>query len=516
MRRLLASGGTLALLAACASPETPLTAPDDAARLAAAPAASAAQDGDYIVVFRPGTANPNALADDLARAVGGTVRHRYSAALQGFAARLPAAALNGIRNNPNVELVEPDGVAYAIGTQTLLANNVQWGLDRVDVRTRAFDGTYAFENDGAGVEVYILDTGIRYSHQEFGGRARSFYDYVYNDADANDVQGHGTHVAGTVGGATVGVAKGVTLWGVKVLGDNGSGSYSGIIAGVDAVTAVKKADPSRRVVGNMSLGGGVSSALNTAVNNSVAAGVVWVVAAGNANADACNYSPASAASALTVGATTSSDARSSFSNFGSCVDLFAPGSSIYSSTVTGNNTYASWNGTSMASPHVAGAAALYLAANPTATAAAVNGWITGNATTDVVTGAGTGSPNRLLHTLGTGSAPPPPPPTTPVMAISALTGTKSLNRNNWSATATAEVRTTAGAVVSGAVVSFSWSGAARGTVSCTTGANGQCSRSVGGLRNTATSITFTVTGVSASGFTYDASRNAASSVTVTR
>ncbi len=158
------------------------------------------------------------------RASGGAVRHRFSPALWGFEARLPAAALNGIRNNPNVELVE---------------------------------------RDGAGVEAYILDTGIRYSHQEFGGRARSFYDYVYNDADANGVQGHGTHVAGTVGGAIVGFAKGVTLWGVKVLGDNGSGSSSGISAGVDAVTAVKKADPSRRVVGNMSLGGGVRSALNT-------------------------------------------------------------------------------------------------------------------------------------------------------------------------------------------------------------------------------------------------------------
>lgn len=369
--------------------------PDTTAPEATAPSLSVQADQGtdrYIVMFKPGTANVDAAIDAMTKGQGVTVRHRYYSAIQGFAGSIPASALEGIRRNPLVALVTPDQVAKATGTQTLTAS--QWGLDRIDTRTRTYDNLYNYTADGTGVDAYILDTGINTAHPEFEGRA-SFH-ANYTTSGNSDVQGHGTHVAGTVGGATVGVAKKVNLFAVKVLDDGGSGYYSWIIAGVDEVTRLKKLTPSRSIVANMSLGGPSDGSLNTAVNNSVAAGVVWAVAAGNENTDACTKSPAAAASALTVGATTSLDARSSFSNFGTCVDVFAPGSSIYSSTTSLG--YASWSGTSMASPHVAGAAALYLSANPGASASAVNNWVTSNATTGLVTSAGTGSPNRLLYT----------------------------------------------------------------------------------------------------------------------
>lgn len=349
-----------------------------------------------IVVFRDQVANSRGLAQQLAAASGGELSFTYEHAIKGMAGSFPAAALEGIRRNPNVAYIEPDGEVWiSQTTQT----NATWGLDRIDQRDRPLNGTYVYDADGSGVRAYIIDTGIRLTHSEFTGRMLPGFDAITSGGNANDCNGHGTHVAGTVGGTIYGVAKKVSLVPVRVLNCQGSGTTSGVIAGVDWVTAnhVKPA------VANMSLGGGASTALDNAVKNSVAAGVTYAVAAGNSNANACNYSPARVAEALTVGATTSTDARASYSNFGSCVNLFAPGSSITSAWHTNNSSTNTISGTSMASPHVAGVAALYLQGNPTATPSAVGTAVINNATTGKVTSAGSGSPNLLLYSrLGGG------------------------------------------------------------------------------------------------------------------
>src|ERR1044072_2667064 len=272
-------------------------------------------------------------------------------------------------------------------------SNPPWGLDRIDQRNRPTNGTYVFNHTGAGVFAYVIDTGIRTTHTQFGGRAANVFDaFGGNGADCN---GHGTHVSGTIGGSTYGVAQSVNLRGVRVLDCNGSVSTSGVIAGVDFV----RNNHSNPAVANMSLGGGASSTLDTAVNNLSNSGRALAVAAGNSNANACNSSPARAANAITVGSTTTSDARSSFSNFGTCWDLFTPGSGILSAYYTSNTATATMSGPSMASPHVAGVAALYKQANPSASATTIRNAIVNNATTNVVTNAGTGSPHPLASSL---------------------------------------------------------------------------------------------------------------------
>jgi aqualysin 1 len=279
-----------------------------------------------------------------------------------------------------------------------------WGIDRVDQRNRPLDNKYSYNFTGLGVRAYVIDSGIDYNHPQFEGRAFNSKDYV-NDGET-DCNSHGTHVAGTIGSRTYGIAKQVGLYSVRVFPCSGGASYTTIIAAVDHVTAEKISNSGIPMVANMSLGGGVSSSLNNAVTNSINKGVVYAVSAGNSNANACNYSPASTPAALTVGSTTSSDARSSFSNYGTCVDLFAPGSSILS-TVPGGGT-GTKSGTSMSAPHVAGVAALVLQANPTASAAQINQAIVDNATSGVLSSIGTGSPNKLLYSL---IGDPPPPPT---------------------------------------------------------------------------------------------------------
>jgi subtilisin family serine protease len=329
------------------------------------------------------------IASDMAGAYKGKLKHIYQNALNGFSVEMSEADAERLSQDFRVKFVEEDGVVTADVTQ----NNPPWGLDRIDQRNRPLSGTYTYNRTGSGVRAYVIDTGIRTTHTQFGGRASNVFDaFGGNGADCN---GHGTHVSGTIGGSTYGVAKSALLRGVRVLDCNGSGSNSGVIAGVDWV----RTNHINPAVANMSLGGGASSALDTAVNNLANSGVPIAVAAGNSNANACNSSPARAANAITVGSTTTTDARSSFSNFGTCLDLFAPGSGILSSWFSSDTATATLSGTSMASPHVAGVAALYKQFNPSASSTTVRNAIVNNATTNVVTNAGTGSPNRLLYSL---------------------------------------------------------------------------------------------------------------------
>jgi len=348
--------------------------------------------GRYIVVFQPGTpaAAMNAVAEQ-ARGLGGQVDFVYDSALSGFAGNFPEQAIFGLSHNPNIEFIEADQEITLDATQS----PATWGLDRIDQRNLPLNNTYTYNFTGSGVTAYIIDTGIRITHNQFGGRASYGYDFVDNDSNANDCNGHGTHVAGTVGGSTYGVAKGVSLVAVRVLNCSGSGTTSGVIAGINWVTSKHTTG---KAVANMSLGGGASTALDNAVRNSIADGIVYAIAAGNSNASACSYSPARVSEAITVGATTSTDARASYSNKGSCLDLFAPGSSITSAWYTSNTATNTISGTSMATPHVAGVSALYLQGH-NATPLQVRNAIVGAATQNVVGNPGTGSPNLLLYSL---------------------------------------------------------------------------------------------------------------------
>ena len=329
------------------------------------------------------------VAQEMVETHRGQLKHLYQHALNGFAVEMSPDEAEALSQDFRVAYVEEDGVVKADATQS----NPPWGLDRIDQRNRPLNAIYTFNWTGSGVRAYVIDTGIRTTHTQFGGRASNVFDaFGGSGADCN---GHGTHVSGTIGGSTYGVAKSALLRGVRVLDCNGSGSTSGVIAGVDWVTN-NHINPA---VANMSLGGGASSSLDTAVNNLANSGVPIAVAAGNSNVDACGTSPARAANAITVGSTTTSDARSSFSNFGTCLDIFAPGSGILSAWFSSDTATATLSGTSMASPHVAGVAALYKQFSPGASATTTRNAIVNGSTTGVLTGIGTGSPNRLLYSL---------------------------------------------------------------------------------------------------------------------
>ena len=348
----------------------------------------------YIVVFSDRVADAPGLARRLAAAQGVDLIHSYEHAIKGFAFRGSAKAAAALANNPNIAYIEADQVVTKVATQS----NAPWGLDRSDARS-GLDGSYTYNLTGAGVTAYVLDTGIRTAHTDFGGRASAGYDAIGDGQNGQDCDGHGTHVAGTVGGSTYGMAKGVSLVAVRVLDCSGSGSTAGVIAGVDWVTANAK----KPAVANMSLGGGASSSLDDAVRRSINSGVSYAIAAGNGDflgrqVDACTQSPARVSEAITISATDNADRKASWANFGNCVDFFAPGVSITSAWYTSNTATTTISGTSMAAPHVAGAAALYLESNASASPQAVRDGLY-NATTKGVVSNSSTSNNHLLYAL---------------------------------------------------------------------------------------------------------------------
>jgi subtilisin family serine protease len=357
----------------------------------------------YIVVFKDSTMSAKSVTDQVASKAdqyGAKATYTYKSALRGFAGTMSAQAARQLAADPAVAYVQQNRTVHVTTDQP---NPPSWGQDRVDQRDLPLNSNYSYSTTASNVTAYVIDTGIRTTHSEFGGRA-TWGTNTTGDGNDTDCNGHGTHVSGTIGGATYGLAKAVNLVAVKVLNCAGSGSFAGVAAGIDWVTQNHTSGPA---VANMSLGAqGSDAATETAVRNSIADGVVYGIASGNSNADACNFTPARVAEAITVNASTISDARASFSNFGTCTDIFAPGQDITSSWNTNDTASNTISGTSMATPHVVGAAALYLADHPTDSPATVQSAMKANATPNKITSPGTGSPNLLLFTGSGGTTPP--------------------------------------------------------------------------------------------------------------
>ncbi|MYT69516.1 MULTISPECIES: S8 family peptidase [unclassified Streptomyces] len=391
-RRLRGTGGltVLAAVAALSAITLPAQAAPAQGRIQGAGEPGAVADS-YIVTLKGGMSAPSVAGKGLAAKYGVEIRHTYSTALNGYAVRADASRARRLAADPEVASVVQD---TAVTYDRPQKNPPSWGLDRVDQSDLPLDKSYTWpKSAGKGVTVYEIDTGIRTTHEDFGGRAKSGWDFVENDAVAQDENGHGTHVAGTIAGTEYGVAKKANVVAVRVLDDAGSGTTTQVIAGIDWVTKHAR----KPAVANMSLGGYANAQLDEAVRNSIASGVTYTVAAGNDGLPASLYSPARVKEAITVGATDRKDARASFSNWGTRVDLFAPGVDITSASFASDTGKATYSGTSMASPHAAGAAALYLADHAWATPAEVGKALVGRAVSGRVTGAGPGSPNKLLQ-----------------------------------------------------------------------------------------------------------------------
>ena len=409
--------------------------------------ASADQDeseGSYIVVMRSSD-DLDVEEAEIAKS-GGRTEKRFSRAINALSVKVKHSEAARIRNNPKVLFVELDQPVYALDTQNPTPS---WGLDRIDQRALPLNSTFTATAKGAGVDAYIVDTGILSTHTDFTGRMGGGFSSINDGNGTNDCNGHGTHVAGTTAGTTYGIAKSATLIPVRVLDCLGSGTNSGVIAGLDWIISHHTAGTP--AVANMSLGGGASAALDLAVQNVINDGVVMAVAAGNDGLNACNYSPARAVNAITVGSTTTTDARSSFSNTGTCVDIFAPGSLITSSWIGSSTAITTISGTSMASPHVAGVAAVLIGRYPTSTPAEIATMLRTSATPNVVTSAGTGSPNYLLYLDPLGGPIVAPPPVTPV-APSAPTGITITPSSG-----SLSVRFTAGAAGTSPITSYKYS-----------------------------------------------------------
>lgn len=463
----------------------------------------------YIVLFKANANNPRALADQIMQGRGGKINFTYSTVVRGFAVTLPAAGadafLEAMARNPLVDRVEVD---QPVNLKQTTQNSATWGIDRSDQRSLPLSGSYTYNPNGSGVRVYVVDTGINASHVDFGGRVAAGYTSINDGQGTNDCNGHGTHVAGTIAGATWGIAKGAVLRPIRVLDCAGSGALSGVIAGLDWIVA----NAVRPAVVNMSLGAGASSTLDTATANMAAKGIVVVVAAGNSDANACDFSPAREPSAITVGSTASNDARSSFSNYGTCLDLFAPGSSIKSAwygSTTATNTI---SGTSMAAPHIAGLAAQVLQATPSATPQQVADAIKAAATTGKVGSPGSGSPNLLIYTSEVSISKPAPVAST-LASIGGLAGNGALVRNGWRATVAVYVKDANGNALPNAVVAASFT-AGGSSVGCTTATNGSCNITSGNISKTTFETTFQVLNISGTNIVYDSTKNTISNIAV--
>ncbi len=404
MRRVLGMGLTAAAAVCLAAAVAPAaSAQENVGTILGADRAGVVKDS-YIVSLKPGAAS-RAAAPELAGKYGGQVGKVWQHALNGFSVKMTATQAAKLAADPKVAFVEQDAEVSLLDVQQ---NPPSWGLDRVDQRDLPLSNGYQYDTTAANVTAYIVDTGVRTTHQTFGGRA-TWGTNTSGDGNNSDCNGHGTHVAGTVAGAEYGIAKAAKVVAVKVLNCQGSGTIQGVVDGVNWVTA----NAVKPAVANMSLGGGAAAALDTAVRNSVASGVTYALASGNSNADACSSSPARVAEAITVNASTNTDARASFSNYGTCTDIFAPGQNIVSAWHTSDTATNNISGTSMASPHVAGGAALWLATHPTDSPDAVWAGLNAASTPNKITSPGTGSPNKLLHTLFGGSQPGNPSVTNP-------------------------------------------------------------------------------------------------------
>lgn len=463
----------------------------------------------YIVVLQAGSDLPAQAAAAIAKQHGGQVLFTYNRAIRGFAVRIPeqatSAFLTAMQKNPQVSYVEEDTLMQA---NTITQSNPVWDLDRIDQHNLPLSKSFNYNKTGSGVNAYIVDTGILASHQEFNGRVQTGYSAIADNNGTNDCNGHGTHVAGTVGGSTYGIAKNVGLVPVRVLDCAGSGAMSGVIAGLDWIIQNGR----KPAVVNMSLGGSAYSTLDTAIDNLFNNGYVPVVAAGNSNTDACTSSPARAGKAITVAATDSTDTRASYSNYGSCVDLFAPGSQITSAWIGSNSSAATASGTSMASPHVAGVVATMLENNSTATPQSITDQLLNQSTINLIQNP-MSSPNRLLYNLIDTQTITPVPSI--IAHISKLNATTLRYRNGtWRANVTISVVDSNNLAVPNATVTGSFS-VGGSNLNCTTNSLGQCQINSGTIKS-ATQTTFNVNNISGSNLTYAASSNLVSSITIYR